>query len=195
MVTLPKTRVREFLISRNFVQLICLLIAVSFPIFWTVISAATFLELLIVRGTLEPRLWLMWAVGLISIGPISLFFYWLARANWSWIAFKSQAKQLPELVRFLIGLLIAAWAFSKLMLYISDGLRFLNVMDWTVHLSELDILLPFGVLGALLLVFPRNQMRDKIVAIRNATPDERQQLYQVLQDLNRDYESSNKAST
>lgn len=195
MVALPKPTVREFLVSRNIMQLICLLIAVSFPVFWTVIIEVTFFELLIVLKTFEPRLWLMWAIGFIGIGPISFFFYWLARANWSWVAFRNVIKEIPELVRFLVGLLIASWAFSKLMLFIHDELRFLSIMDWTVYLSELDILLPFGVVGALMLVFQRRHTQNLIVAIKSATPEERQQLYQILQDLNRDYDSSNKANT
>ena len=80
-------------------------------------------------------------------------------------------------------MVIVVWVFVKLLLFIDQTLPvsgYFGDLELPAALAGLDILLPFGVICAILFLLPRSDTQNIIAGLKKASPEERMQILSIL---------------
>ena len=176
-------RIGDHLRTRNVWQLFSISIAIALLIFWHIVVAWIAYESFKYEEITWTMMLILWAAGLYVIGIVALAFLKIYFLNWSWERAKQEIKMLPKTLRFITAMVIMIWALVKLLLIVAQTLPvsgYFGDLELPAALSELDILLPFGVIGAILFLLPRSDTQNIIVGLNKASPEERMQILSIL---------------
>lgn len=176
-------RAGDHLRTRNLLQFFCVPIAIALIVLWHVdvvrVAYRSFIHEEVMWSTV-PYLWLGW-LFVVSVVDFVLFkIYFL---NWSWEKAKQEIRMLPWVSRFVSALVVGIWALAKLLLFLDQTLPvsgYFGDLSGLVSLAELDILLPFGVIGAVLFLVGRSGTQDVIAGLKKASPEERMEILSLL---------------
>ena len=176
-------RIGDHLRTRNVLQFISMSIAIALLIFWHVVVALTAYEAFKYEEITWTMILILWAAGLFMMSIVALALLKIYFLNWSWERAKQDIKLLPGALRFVTVMVIAVWAFAKLLLFVDQKLPvygYFGDLELPAALAELDILLPFGVIGAILLLLRRSDSQNIIAGLKKASPEERMQIFSIL---------------
>ena len=176
-------RIGDHLRTRNALQFYSISIAIAILIFWHIVVAWIAYEAFKHEEITWTMILILWATGLFSIGIVAFALSKIYFLNWSWERAKQEIKMLPEILRFITVMTIIIWAFVKLLLFVAQTLPvsgYFGDLELPAALAELDILLPFGVIGAILFLLRRSDTQNIIAGLKKASPEERTQILSIL---------------
>ena len=176
-------RIGDHLRTRNVWQLFSISIAIGLLIFWHIVVARIAYESFKYEEITWTMILILWAAGLYVISIVALAFLKIYFLNWSWERAKQEIKLLPKTLRFITAMVIMIWALVKLLLIVAQTLpvsEYFGDLELPAALAELDILLPSGVIGAILFLLPRTDTQNIIAGLSKASPEERMQILSIL---------------
>ena len=175
--------IRDHLRTRNVLQFISISIAIALLIFWHIVVALIAYEAFKYEEITWTMILILWVAGLFVIGIVALALLKVYFLNWSWERAKQEIKMVPETLRLITVMVIVVWVFVKLLLFVDQKLpvsRYFGDLELPAALAELDILLPFGVIGAILLLLRRSDTQNIIAGLNKTSPEERMQILSIL---------------
>ena len=175
-------RFETHLKSRNILQFYCVVIVASIPLLWTLNSVTLMVEFGRQIDGLYSAAIIVWAIGFLPLGIMMYLLWRMSYFNLDRNRVKTFISGWPYTLRAVTAVALSSWVLGNIMLYLNPELRHLDTMKLTLSFTELDLLWPFGALGAILLVMRKSETENLIEGLRNATPEQRQQIGQLLNE-------------
>ena len=174
----------DHLRTRNVLQFISISIAIALLIFWHIVVAMTAYEAFKYEEITWAMILILWVAGLFVIGMVALALLKIYFLNWSWKRAKQEIKMLPDILRLITLMVIVVWVFVKILLFVDQKLPvsgYFGDLELPAALAELDILLPFGIIGAILFLLRRSDTQNIIAGLNKTSPEERMQILSILE--------------